>query len=100
MSGSVLSIGDKVCKSDDELKLERDESSDFTVLVTCHSRDLWCACAYIFQKRQLGELFGAGTLNRAYAVFIKNRELCLHQDNMCLFPLVLTFISLKGGLQG
>ena len=99
MSGAVLDIGDKVCKSNDELKLERDESSDFYVLMMCHSRDLWCACAHISQKRQLGELFGAGALNRAYAVFIKNRELCLHQDNMYLYPLVLTFISLKDGLQ-
>ena len=99
MSGAVLGIGDKACKSNDELKLVRDESSDIYVLMTCHSRDLWCACAHIFQKRQLGELFGAGTLNRAYAVFIKNRELCLHQDNMYLYPLVLTFISLNGGLQ-
>ena len=57
------------------------------------------SCAHKFQKRQLGELFGAGALKRAYAVFIKNRELCLHQDNMYLYPLVLTFISLKGGLQ-
>ena len=51
MSGAVLGIGDKVCKSNDELKLERDESSDFYVLMTCDSRDLWCACAHIFQKR-------------------------------------------------
>ena len=71
MSGAVFGIGDKVCKSNDEFKLERDESSDFHVLMTLHSRDLWCACAHIFQKRQLGELFGSGTLNRAYAVFIK-----------------------------
>ena len=78
MSGAVLGIDDKVCKSNDELKLERDESSAFYVLMTCHSRDIWCAYAHIFQKRQLGEFFGAGTLNRAYAVFIKNRELCLH----------------------
>ena len=99
MSGAVLGIGHKVCKSNNELKLQRDESSDFYVLMTCHSRDLWCACAHIFQKRRFGELFGAGTLNRAYAVFIENRELCLHQDNMYLYPLVLTFISLKGGLQ-
>ena len=98
MSGAVLGIGDKVCKSNNELKLKRDETSDFYVLMTCHSRDLWCDCAHIFQKRQLGELFGAGTLNRAYAVFIKTRELRLHQDNMYLYPLVLTFISLKGGL--
>ena len=97
MSGAVLGIGDKVCKSNDEFKFERDESFDFYVLMTCHSRDLWCACAHIFQKRQWEELFGAGTLNRAYAVFIKNRELCLHQDNMYLYPLVLTYISLKGG---
>ena len=99
MSGALLGIGDKVCKSNVELKLERDESSDFHVLMTCHSRVLWCACAHIFQKRQLGELFGAGALNKAYAVFIKNRELRLHQDNMYLYPLALTFISLKGGLQ-
>ena len=59
-------MGDKVCKSNDELKLERDESSDFNVLMTCYSRDLWCACAHIFQKRKLGELFGAGALNTAY----------------------------------
>ena len=38
-------------------------------------------------------------LKRAYAVFIKNRELYLHQDNMYLYPLVLTLMSLKGGLQ-
>ena len=63
MSGAVLGIGDKVCKSNDELKLERDKSSDFYVLMTCHSIDLCCVCAHIFQKRQLGELFGAGTLN-------------------------------------
>ena len=99
MSCAFLGIGDKVCKSNNELKLERDESSDFYVLMTCHNRDLWCACAHIFQKQQLGELFGAGTLNRQYAVFIQNRELCLHQDNMYLYPLVLTLISLKGGLQ-
>ena len=99
MSGAVLGIGDKVCKSNDGLKLERDESSDFYVLMTCHSRDLWCACAHIFQKRQLEELFVAGTLNRAYAVFIKNRELCLHQDIMYLYPLAPSLISLKGGLQ-
>ena len=97
-SCTVLGIGDKVCKTNDELKLERDESSDFYVLMTCH-RDLWCACAHIFQIRRLGERFEAGALNRAYAVFIKNRELCLHQDNMYLYPLVLTFILPKGGLQ-
>ena len=62
MSGAVLGMGDKVCKSNDELKHEGDESSDFYVLLTCHSRDLWCACAHIFQKRQFGELFGAGRL--------------------------------------
>ena len=50
MSGAVLGIGDKVRRANDELKLERDESSDFYVLMTCHSRDLWCACAHIFQK--------------------------------------------------
>ena len=99
MSGAVLGIGNKVCRSNDELRLEKDKSSDFYILMRCHSRDLWCACAHIFKKRQLGELFGAGTLNRAYAVIIKNRELCLHQDNMYLYPLVLTFILLKGGLQ-
>ena len=31
VSGAVLGIGDKVCKSNDEFKLERDESSDFYV---------------------------------------------------------------------
>ena len=70
VSGAVLGKGDKICKSNDELKLERGESSDLYVLMTCHSRDLWCACAHIFQKRQLGELFGAAALNKAYAVFI------------------------------
>ena len=71
VSGAVLGIGDKVCKSNDEIKLGRDESFLFYVLMTCHSRYLWCACAHIFQKQQLGELFGADTLNRAYVVFIK-----------------------------
>ena len=50
MSGAVLGIGDKVCKSNDELKLERDESSDFYVLMTCHSRDLWSQAAIAFGK--------------------------------------------------
>ena len=99
MSGSVLGMSDKVCKSNDELKLERDESSDFNVLMTYHSRVLWCACAYIFQKRQLGELFGAGTLNRAYAVYLLKIENYVCIRITCLYPLLLTFISLKGGLQ-
>ena len=48
MSGAVLGIGDTVCKFNDELKLERDESPEFYVLMTCHSRDLWCTCAHIY----------------------------------------------------
>ena len=73
MSGAVLGIGDTVCKSNDELKLERNKSPDFYVSMTSHSRDLWCTCAHIFQKRQLGKLFGTRMLNRAYAVFINQR---------------------------
>ena len=56
MSGSVLGIGDKVCKSNDELKLERDESSDFNVLMTCHSRDLW-ALVHIYFKTTIWRAF-------------------------------------------
>ena len=40
-----------------------------------------CTCAHLFQKRQLGELFGAGTLNNAFMAFIQNREIWLHQNN-------------------
>ena len=57
-------------------------------------------CAHIFQKRQLGELLGAGTVNRAYAVFIKNRELCSHQDNMYLYPPCTHFYIAKGWFTG
>ena len=70
MSGAVFGTANRVEKFNDELKFERDEGFDFYVSVTCHTRTLLCACAHLFQKRQLGELFGAGTLNRAYVVFI------------------------------
>ena len=70
MSGAVLGTSNRVDKFDDELEFEQDESFDFYVSVTCHTRHLLCNCAHLFQKRQLGELFGAGMLNRAYVVFI------------------------------
>ena len=70
MSGAVLGTANEADKFDVELKFERDKSFDFYVSVTCHTRNLLCACPHLFQKKQLGELFGAGTLNRAYVVFI------------------------------
>ena len=70
MSGALLGTSNRVDKFDDELKFERDESFDSNVSVTYHTRNLLCACASLYQKRQLGELFGAGMLNRAYVVFI------------------------------
>ena len=70
VSGAVFGTANRVDKFNDELKFEREESFDFYVSATCHTRNLLCACAHLFQKRQLGELFGAGTLNRAYVVFI------------------------------
>ena len=70
VSGAVLGTSNRVDKFDDELKFERDESFDFYVSVMCHNRNLLCDCAHLFQKRQSGELFGAGTPNRAYVVFI------------------------------
>ena len=43
-------------------------------------------CTYI-SETTIWRDFGAGTLNSAYAVFIINRELCLHQENMYYSPL-------------
>ena len=34
-------------KFNDEFKFERDESFDFYVSVTCHTRNLSCACAHL-----------------------------------------------------
>ena len=70
MSGAILGTSNRVDKFDDELEFEQDESFDFYVSVMCHTRQLLCTGAHLFQKRRLGELFGAGMLDRAYVVFI------------------------------
>ena len=67
--------------------------------MTCHT-EIYGALVHIYFRNDNWESF----LEQVCLIvhmryFLKNRELCLHQDNMYLYPLVLTFISLKGGLQ-
>ena len=101
MSGAVLGTANQVDKFDDELKFQRDESFDFNVSVTCHTRNLLSACPHLFQKRQLGELLEQVRLieHMWYLFKIENYD-CIRITRLCiLYPLALIFISWKGGLK-